>query len=900
MMADKNWQASGKNSIPAQALVCLVAAAVPCGLAWGAPSSAGFAPSSYIGELDPGVIWELLLGGVVVASFLGAVSLWVITALRRVKRSQLRRSAFVSSALNNLSQGVVMTDVRQRIIFCNDRYLEIYGIARSDVSHDMTGPELLEMRRKRGVLDVSTDDYYTQAASADGLVTELPNGKSILVKYFRLPNGGSVATHEDCTEQRKLSRKLASTTQFLEFVLDNVPVCVAAKNIEDGRYIFANRAFERFSRFSRDHIVGKRADEIFRPETATSIEKADELALNAPEGHHRSELVVERGKEKRVIASNRVIARNENNEPEFLIALFDDVTERRSLSRELENTKKFLELVVDNIPVSLIVERVSDGQYLLANRSAETILNRRREDATGLTAADIFNPREAKLIIARDEAAIKKRGLLTEEHPISTKDGLRLFLTRRMTVLDDAGEPQYLIKTHEDVTDRRQTESRMAHMAYHDGLTDLPNRAAFLQALAQMIEACAGTDEEFAVLCVDLDGLKEINDVFGHGMGDKVLIEVARRLQDSARGGVVARLSGDEFGLIIDGKQPAAGIALAEQVSVALADEFQIDGKSVRTGCTTGISVFPHNGSDAAALLANAGAALFRAKAKSRGSISVFEPEMDQQIRDRRVLHQDLSVAIKNGELSLYYQPQATSGPTVATSEVIGFEALARWQHPVRGFVSPADFIPLAEESGLIVEMGEWILREVCREAASWPMPLQVAVNLSPAQFMHGDVVSLVHSILLETGLAPDRLELEITEGVLIEDFDRGLALLRRLKALGVRISMDDFGSGYSSLSYLQAFPFDKIKIDRAFVMNLGRNPQSAAIVRAVIDLGHGLEMSIVAEGVETQEQLGFLSEEGCDAVQGYFIGKPLPIGQYAALVGRNAGNALEPTRKTG
>ena len=205
----------------------------------------------------------------------------------------------------------------------------------------------------------------------------------------------------------------------------------------------------------------------------------------------------------------------------------------------------------------------------------------------------------------------------------------------------------------------------------------------------------------------------------------------------------------------------------------------------------------------------------------------------------------------------------------------------------MRGFVPPSDFIPLAEESGLIVEMGEWILRQACREAASWPMPLQIAVNLSPAQFMHGDVVGLVHSILLETGLAPGRLELEITEGVLIEDFDRGLALLRRLKALGVRVSMDDFGSGYSSLSYLQAFPFDKIKIDRAFVMNLGRNPQSASIVRAVIGLGHGLGMSIVAEGVETQEQLSFLAEEGCDAVQGYFIGKPAPIGQYFALVGR-------------
>ena len=897
-MADKNSWAGGKIVIPAQALACLIATVAPFGAAWGI--SNGFAPASYEGSADPNMVWKTLIAGVAVGSFLAAVALWVHLALRKVKRLQLRRNAFVSSALNQLGHGVVMTDSQKRIVFCNDRYLEIYGLARSDISRNMTGPELLEMRRKRGVLDVSIADFHAHAGTPEGLITELPGGRSVLVKYFALPNGGSVATHEDYSEQRKLSRELASTKQFLESVLENVPVCVAAKSIEDGRYIFANRAFERFSRFSRDIILGKRADEIFTPDTAARIEAADQAALKSPDGQFRTELVVERGSEQRVLASNRVIARNDKNQPEFLIALFDDVTHRKSLSQELESNKKFLELVVDNIPVSLIVERVSDGRYLLANRSAETILNRRREDATGLTAADIFNPKEAKLIIARDEAAIRKGGLLTEEHPISTKDGLRLFLTRRMTVLDGAGEPQYLIKTHEDVTDRRQTESRMAHMAYHDGLTDLPNRAAFLQALAQMIEACEGTDEEFAVLSVDLDGMKEVNDVFGPAIGDKLLIEVARRLQTTARDGVVARLSGDEFGLIIDGKQPRAGIALAEQLAEALANEIQIDGKAVRTGVTTGISVFPHNGADAASLLANAGAALFRAKVNSRGSISVYEPEMDRQIRDRRLLHQDLSLAIKNGELSLHYQPQAMSRQTAASSEVIGFEALARWHHPVRGFVPPADFIPLAEESGLIVEMGEWILREACREAASWPMPLQIAVNLSPAQFMHGDMVSLLHSILLETGLAPGRLELEITEGVLIEDFDRGLALLRRLKALGIRISMDDFGSGYSSLSYLQAFPFDKIKVDRAFVMNLGRNHQSAAIVRAVIGLGHGLEMSIVAEGVETQEQLSFLSDEGCDAVQGYFIGRPQPIGQYAALVGRSGGNTVEPARKTG
>lgn len=881
--------------IAVQAVVCLASAVAPT-----RASADSLIPPSYLGNLDPNLVWEALIGGVVVCGFLAAIALWIHSALRRSKRSQLRRNAFVSSAMNNLNQGVVMTDAQRRIIFCNDRYLEIYGLTRSDLWTGMTGYDILELRRKRGVLVVSDDDFYEKAASANGLISELPDGRAILVKYFILPNGGSVATHLDVSEQRNLSRQLASTKQFLETVLDNVPACVAAKNIEDGRYIFANRAYERFWGFSRDQVVGKNARELFGSKSAASIEATDRAALLAPEGQYRNEFEVEvqRDQTRRMVASIRIVVRNESNKPEFLLVVFEDITDRQSLSMELESTKKFLELVVDNIPVALIVEQVKDGRYLLANRSAETILNRRREEATGLTAADIFNAKEAKLIIARDEAAIKKRGMITEEHPISTKDGLRLFLTRRATVLNDAGEPQYLIKTHEDVTNRRQTESRMAHMAYHDGLTDLPNRAAFLQALNQMIEACEGTDEEFAVLCVDLDGLKEVNDVFGHALGDKLLIEVAQRFQDTASGGLVARLSGDEFGLIIDGKQPDAGLALAQQLGEALAPEFHIDGRAVRAGITTGMSIFPHNGPDGASLLANAGAALFRAKQKSRGTISLYQPEMDQQIRDRRVLHQDLSKAIKNGELSLAFQPQGIARNSVAESEIIGFEALARWQHPVRGQVSPAEFIPIAEESGLIVEMGEWILRQVCREAASWPKPLQVAVNLSPAQFMHGDVVGLVHSILIETGLAPGRLELEITEGVLIEDFDRGLALLRRLKALGVRISMDDFGSGYSSLSYLQAFPFDKIKIDRAFIINLGRNPQSAAIVRAVIDLGHGLEMSIIAEGVETIDQLAFLAREGCDGVQGYLLGKPLPIGQYAGLVGRV--EAMELALKTG
>jgi len=896
-MAGKNWQTGGRNAVAAVGVVCLAVVAPPA-CAWAVTS--GFSPNSYIAWGDPGLVWEILVGAFIVVSFMAAVIVWAMSALRKIKRSHLRRSAFVNSALNNINQGVVMTDSRRRIIFYNDRYLEIYGLTRSDIQPGMTGPELLDLRRSRGALDASNDEFYRSADTAEGLVTELPDGRSIVVRHWRLPNGGSVATHEDCSEQRKLARQLATTKQFLESVIDNVPVCIAAKNVEDGRYILANQAFEKFAGLSREHVLGKCSDDIYDSQTAAAIDVADRRAAATSDGYTLDEMEVDRGFGLRTVASKRVVARNDGGKPEFLITMFEDVTDRKSLSRELENAKKFLELIVDNIPVSMIVQRVSDGRYLLANRSAETILNRRREDATGLTATDVFDPREAKLIVARDEAAIKKGGLLTEEHPISTSQGLRLFLTRRVTVPGDDGAPQYLIKTHEDVTDRRQTESRMAHMAYHDGLTDLPNRTAFLKALSQMIEACEGTDEQFAVLSIDLDGLKEINDVFGHAVGDKLLIEVARRIQNVAQDGVVARLGGDEFGLIIDGQQPDAGKALAEQLARALIPEFLIDGKSIRTGLTTGISLFPRDGTDPAALLANASVALFRAKAKSRGSIGVFEPEMDRQIRDRRVLHQDLSSAIRNGELSLYYQPLARTVRDVVDGDVVGFEALARWIHPTRGFVAPSDFIPLAEESGLIVAMGEWILREACREAASWPNPKQIAVNLSPAQFIHGDLVGLVHSILLETGLTPSRLELEITEGVLIEDFERGLALLRRLKALGVRISMDDFGSGYSSLTYLQAFPFDKIKIDRAFVMHLGRNPQSAAIVRAVIGLGHGLDVSIVAEGVETREQLGFLADEGCDAVQGYLIGKPAPISQYAGLIGRSAPPPGMTSRKAG
>jgi EAL domain-containing protein (putative c-di-GMP-specific phosphodiesterase class I) len=320
---------------------------------------------------------------------------------------------------------------------------------------------------------------------------------------------------------------------------------------------------------------------------------------------------------------------------------------------------------------------------------------------------------------------------------------------------------------------------------------------------------------------------------------------------------------------------------LANRLLHSVDSDLEIEYYRIRQGLCAGVAIYPMDGADVRTLLANADAALYRAKAEGRGSIRFFDSDMDTQLRERRALQNDLQTAVENDSMILHYQPQARLG-----GEIVGFEALVRWRHPTRGLIPPGTFIQLAEENGVIGAIGEWVLREACREAASWSHGLQIAVNLSPVQFRSTDLPTLVHSVLLETGLAPGRLELEITESVLIDDYSRAQSILRRLKSLGVRIALDDFGTGYSSMSYVQSFPFDKLKIDQSFISNVARNIQSATIVRSVISLARGLKIPVVAEGVETKAQMEFLSQEHCDEIQGFLVGRPLPILEYASIVG--------------
>jgi diguanylate cyclase (GGDEF)-like protein len=437
------------------------------------------------------------------------------------------------------------------------------------------------------------------------------------------------------------------------------------------------------------------------------------------------------------------------------------------------------------------------------------------------------------------------------------------------------------IATHEDITDRQRAEERIVHMARHDALTDLPNRMMLRERLDHELKRVK-RGECLAVLCLDLDHFKSVNDTLGHPIGDELLKVVAERLRRCTREpDTIARLGGDEFAIIMTGmERPTDAVALAKRIRDSITKPYHLDGHQIVADISIGISLAPMDASEPDQLLKNADMALYGAKGDGRGTYRFFEPEMDAKMKTRRELEMDLRSALVNAEFELYYQPLVN----LKTNEITAFEALVRWNHPVRGLISPADFIPVAEETGLIIQLGEWVLRRACQETAQWPAHIKVAVNLSPSQLKSRNLLQLVVSALAESGMAANRLQLEITETVLMHNTFNTLATLHQLRKLGVQIAMDDFGTGYSSLSYLRSFPFDKIKIDRSFIQDLSNGAEPLAIVHAVAGLAKSLNMISTAEGVETQQQLDTLQSVGCTEMQGYLFSHARPAADIVRL----------------
>jgi len=562
----------------------------------------------------------------------------------------------------------------------------------------------------------------------------------------------------------------------------------------------------------------------------------------------------------------------------FLAAMLD----RRS-STELHQQKLLLDSAIGNMSQGLCMFD-ADGRILLFNERYSEMMDRTGVALQGRLLIDVLqdqksagkwdgDPEEFFNMVV---AAAKAGQSLSR---VVTRNG------RSIRVVDEPKKGGGWVSTFEDITEWQEAQEQITHMARHDALTNLPNRTLFREQLEKALRLVKRSDQ-LAVFCLDLDHFKEINDSLGHPIGDALLREVARRLGECVtEDDTVARLGGDEFAIVqfCSDCDPSAVAALASHIVEKIGEPYDIGGHHLVVGVSIGISLAGEDGKNPDELLKKADLALYRAKADGRGTYRFFEAGMDARAQARRVLELDLRAALNRHEFEVYYQPIRD----VATDRVVAFEALVRWNHSLRGMIAPASFIPLAEETGLIIPLGDWVLRQACLDAARWSEDVTVAVNLSPVQFKNPNLVSSVKAALQDSGLPARRLELEITESVLLQNSETTLAVLHELRGFGVGISLDDFGTGYSSLSYLRSFPFDKIKIDRSFVTDLATRDDSMAIVRAVTGLGKSLGIVTTAEGVETEAQFDLLRREGCTQAQGYLFSMPRPAAEVESMLSR-------------
>ena len=518
-----------------------------------------------------------------------------------------------------------------------------------------------------------------------------------------------------------------------------------------------------------------------------------------------------------------------------------------------------------------------DGTVVEVNSAGERLFKAAANDIIDRPVLSLFTPDSAPALIRRERCTPSDRR--PEEIECQAVDGTRVTVELSCQAIDYLGKPATVVALR-DLTDRKRDEARIRHLARHDALTNLPNRYTLLERLGIALDTAAQQRSALAVVYIDLDRFKPVNDLHGHAAGDALLIQASKRiLAELQPADTLARIGGDEFVMILATEpQPEKVSAVAARVIEALRKPFQVERNRVEIGASVGIALYPDDGATADTLMRAADAAMYRVKEEGRGALRFYEASMNAQLQARLQLEQELAGAIERGELILHYQPIVNGN----TGELETFEALIRWDNPRRGMVAPAEFIPLAEQTGLIDQIGRWVIDTACREAAGWAHLWRVSVNVSPKQFHHSDVCDAIGAALRAHALDPARVVVEVTEGVLIDDAAKAVATLNRLREMGVRIALDDFGTGYSSLSYLQLFKFDKFKIDKSFVKKLGQSDDALTIVRTIVNLGHNLGLHVTAEGVETTAQLAILQQLGCDQIQGYLVARPAPVDAFS------------------
>ena len=810
-----------------------------------------------------------------------------VSRLARLETELQLQTERSQHALAHMSHGVIMYDAESRVVICNERFLQFYDLDPDVVKPGIAHSTVIDQWLSRGNRADMSGEAFRDARISDVrtrspktvLVTRYDGRKVQAVSRF-MPDGGWVTVHEDVTERLQYEETLKQQNLMLDAALENMAHGLAFYD-SDMRLRICNTTYRTIYRLSPEESQpGTHLGELIERSMANGAFVSEDSPQQILEAARARIASRDSSPMRRSMSNNTVISVRYCALPEGgFVATYEDISEREHAVEELSEQYRRFDAALNNM---------SQGLCMLDSSLHVIVCNRRYIEMYGLSrdivkpgvsmreimehSCDLGNhPNTTAAKLYADYVERLREGEHTLHRHLS--DGRIIKLNHKR--MEHGG----WVVTYEDVTERHKAQARVAHMAQHDSLTDLPNRTLFREKMGEGLNQVAIAGGAMAVLCFDLDNFKTVNDRLGHAAGDRLLRWVAARLKENVgEHDTVARLGGDEFAVLQRGPQPQSAERLARRLVEIIGRPPPLENQSIHVGVSVGIAIAPDHGLDADELMKCADLALYQAKARGRGAYQLFEPEMEQEARRRHALEHDLRGALESNQFHLVFQPQVRLDGT----ELTGFEALLRWKHPSRGLVSPAEFIPIAEENGLIVPIGEWVLRTACASAASWP-DVTVAVNLSPMQFRSRGLVAMVTSALAEAGLPPQRLELEVTETALLDDSEATIGILHQLRTLGVRVSLDDFGVGYSSLSYLRKFPFDRIKIDRSFVGTLGESPESVAIVRTIASLGSVLGVETTAEGVETVEQLDFVRECGCTVVQGYYFGKPCP----AAEVGR-------------